>query len=117
MDDFLAVEELLVHRHHEGIGNHIVDETSTHRSREADKALPEPEQDFGAGNAGARAFDTGGEFAITLGGSPQGLEVGASRFCSWSAGPPRVHPDQIDRDGRGDMLQARLREPDIAAFP
>src|SRR5208337_4825277 len=61
--------------------------------------------------------DTGGEFAITLGSPPQGLEVGASRFCSWSAGPPRVHPDQIDCDGGGDMLQACLRDPDIAASP
>ena len=61
--------------------------------------------------------DTGGEFAITLGSPPQGLEVGASRFCSWSAGPPRVHPDQIDCDGGGYMLQACLRDPDIAASP
>jgi hypothetical protein len=61
--------------------------------------------------------DTGGEFGVTLGSPPQGLEVGASRFCSWSAGPPRVHPDQIDCDGGGDVLQACLREPDIAASP
>jgi hypothetical protein len=38
MDDFLAVEGLLVCRQHEGISDHIVDETGTHRSREANEA-------------------------------------------------------------------------------
>src|ERR1019366_10213761 len=55
MDDFLAVEGLPAPPQHEGIGDHIVDETGTHGSWKADEAHLHGSWSL-RGNPGARTF-------------------------------------------------------------
>ena len=55
MDDFFAVEGLLVYRQHEWIGDHIVDKTAAHRSWKADETYLYGSRSL-RGNPGARAF-------------------------------------------------------------
>src|ERR1700730_18319995 len=55
MDNFFAVEGLLIHRQHEWIGDHIVNEAGAHRSRKAGETHLYGSRSL-RGNPGARAF-------------------------------------------------------------
>jgi hypothetical protein len=61
MDNFFAVEGLLIHRQHEWIGDYIVDETGAHRSRKADETHLYGSRSL-RGNPGARAFREARQF-------------------------------------------------------